>query len=301
MADTPKSPWCGAYLEHEAWGPVPLLGGGQKVLLGVNDQRRWIDIHAPHATEHHDVTDIAFRLAHKFPSGVVKAEVSNDGTILSTSKDLKDDRSWVPFYPPRTDFPVHLATVYRGDLTEVGRLGIRFDLATYSPKSGETKEVQFRYYWQVDSVDSWWNEANCVMRIPRHPNILAFDALVVENVGGVDRVVGFTTDHVSAEPFSKNMDQMFKLKHLKQLIDVSVPSNSSFITANMLMPSRLSTTSTSVSASSIVPYRHVTFPSIPRRITFGSSTSFGRQSWAGKDMMRFLDTTRDATTSSSWS
>jgi hypothetical protein len=298
MADTPKLPWYGAYHGNGLWDSVPLPGGGQRALLGVNDQRRCIDIHAPHATDHHHVVQIASRLAHKFSSGVVKAEVSNDGTILSTSKDLKDDRSRVPFYPPRTHFPEHLATVYRGDLTEVSRLGIMSDLVTYSSKSGETKEVQFLYYWEVGYVADWWNEANCVMRIPRHPNILAFDALVVENVGGVDRAVGFTTDHVSAEPFSKDMNQMFKLKHLKHLIDVSVPSNSSSITANMLMLSRLSTTSTSVSVSSTVTYWHITFPSIPRRITFGSSTSFGRQSWA---MMRSLDTTRDATTSSSWS
>jgi hypothetical protein len=79
------------------------------------------------------------------------------------------------------------------------------------------------------------------MRIPRHPNIVSFDALVIDKIGGVDRAVGFTTAHIPGDPLYLNMHRTFKLKYVEQLIDVSVPLHapSQCLT---LTPSRLLTT-----------------------------------------------------------
>ncbi len=59
------------------------------------------------------------------------------------------------------------------------------------------------------------------MRIPPHPNIVPLDALVVDSIDGVDRVVGFTTRYVPGFTLHENNTRVFKLKYLEQLISVS--------------------------------------------------------------------------------
>ncbi|KAK3322924.1 hypothetical protein B0H66DRAFT_602347 [Apodospora peruviana] len=56
------------------------------------------------------------------------------------------------------------------------------------------------------------------MRIPKHPNIVPFDALVVDKLDGVDRVVGFTTRFIPGGNLDENKTRVFKLKYLEQLI-----------------------------------------------------------------------------------
>ncbi|KAK4033095.1 hypothetical protein C8A01DRAFT_50259 [Parachaetomium inaequale] len=175
----------------------PLPDGRRRVLVFSYDQRRWL------------------------PAGTVKVDISGDGTILSTSADPKDDRVEVPFYPPRACFPSSVATARRSELTEVDRLNCDEDLVTYSPSPGETRKVVMRSYFKASAGPGWWHETNCIMRIPRHPNIVPFDALVIDTVGGVDRAVGFTTltARITEEPLSLNTGCVFKLKYLEQLID----------------------------------------------------------------------------------
>ncbi|KAK1762548.1 hypothetical protein QBC33DRAFT_614276 [Phialemonium atrogriseum] len=153
------------------------------------------------------------------PTDTVLLSISDDGAVLSSSSDALDDASSIPFYPSRTDFPPNLATVRRHDLTEVDRLGLQVDLTTYQPCRGKTRLVVFKYYIIKTNVAIFWHEANCVLRIPRHPNIVPFDALVVDAVEGNDKVVGFTTRYVPGGTFSENKDRIFKLKYLKQLIN----------------------------------------------------------------------------------
>jgi len=81
------------------------------------------------------------------------------------------------------------------------------------------RQVVFKYYITENDVVSWWHEANCVMRMPRHPNIVPFDSLVVDTVGSVDRVVGFTTHYIPGGTLSENKDRVFKPKYLEQLIN----------------------------------------------------------------------------------
>ncbi len=77
------------------------------------------------------------------PADVVLVKISNDGSLLSSSSDFKDDPSRIPFYPSRADFPPDTATVRRRDLTEVDRLGLQVDLTTYhaSPHEAARKVV----------------------------------------------------------------------------------------------------------------------------------------------------------------
>jgi hypothetical protein len=157
------------------------------------------------------------------PPDVAQVELDEQGVLVATSSNPLHDHSWIPFYPLRTEFPGHIATLRREDLTEVDRLGLQVDLVTYSPQSqpGETRQAVFKYYITDVSVVPWWHEVNCVMRIPPHPNIVPFDALVVESIDAVDRVVGFTTCYIAGYTLKENDTHIFKLKYLQQLINVS--------------------------------------------------------------------------------
>ncbi|KAH8902073.1 hypothetical protein BR93DRAFT_888108, partial [Coniochaeta sp. PMI_546] len=117
-----------------------------------------------------------------------------------------------------TNFPRHVPTVRRRDLTEIDRLGLQVDMVRYKPRQGETRKVVFKYNITEKNVSLFWHEVNCVMRMPTHPNIVPFDALVVDAVDGVDRVVGFTTVYIPGETLHVNKDRLFKLKYLEQLI-----------------------------------------------------------------------------------
>jgi len=55
------------------------------------------------------------------------------------------------------------------------------------------------------------------MRIPKHPNIVPFDALVLDTVNSDDKVVGFLMRHVPGGTLDVNKDRIFKLKYLEQL------------------------------------------------------------------------------------
>lgn len=56
------------------------------------------------------------------------------------------------------------------------------------------------------------------MRLPRHPNIVPFDRVVVDELEG--RVVGFTSTYVPGGNLEENKLRVFKLKWLQQLIQV---------------------------------------------------------------------------------
>jgi hypothetical protein len=202
--------------------PSPLRDGGESWLVYDWDQRRCVDVRFPKPVDKAFVLKAVDKFINTLPAGVVNADVSEDGSLASTYVVDSRNRFFIPFYPPRTDFPRRVPTVRRRDLTEVDRLGVQADLVTYSPRPGETRQVVFKYYWTHRNVAAWWHEANCVMRMPRHPNIVPFNALVVDTIDGIDRVVGFTTRYVPGETLDENKDRIFKLKYLEQLINVSI-------------------------------------------------------------------------------
>lgn len=194
--------------------------GGQEWVVWDWDQRRSIDVLISHEADEMFIYEALSKFIDTIPPDVAQVELDEQGALVSTSSNPRHNLSWVPFYPLRTDFPRWVATLRRKDLTEVDRLGLQVDLVTYSPQPGETRQAVFKYYISEASVALWWHEANCVMRIPPHPNIVPFDALVVDSVDAVDRVVGFTTRYVLVYILKENDTRVFKLKYLQQLINV---------------------------------------------------------------------------------
>lgn len=63
-----------------------------------------------------------------------------------------------------------------------------------------------------------WHEMSLWMRLPKHPNIVPFDKLVVDELEG--RFVGFTTTYIPGGTLEENKRRTFKLKWLHQLINV---------------------------------------------------------------------------------
>jgi len=233
---------------------VPFASGGWKWLIIDWDTRRVIDVWIPQGLDEDE--DFVFEAVEKFindlPLDVVQVSISKTGKLLSSSSELHHDSYYVPFYPRRTDFPRRVKTVRRSDLTEMDRLGVQVDLTTYEPAPGQTNKVVFKYYLTPNNVAGFWHEINCVMRMPKHANIVPFDALVVDKLDGVDRVVGFTTRYIPGGTLDENWKgRVFKLKYLEQLISVGFllpPTSHVQLPIQVLTKTRPSTTSTSASA-----------------------------------------------------
>ena len=177
---------------HSPMFPRALVSGERWVVWDW-DQRRPIDVLIPHEADEKFIYEALSKFIDTIPLDVARVELDEQGVLVSTSSNPHHAHSWIPFYPLRTEFPQHVATLRRQDLTEVDRLGRQVDLVTYSPQPGETRQAVFKYYISEASVAMWWHQANCAMRMPPHPNIVPFDALVVDSIDAVDRVVGFTT------------------------------------------------------------------------------------------------------------
>ncbi|KAK4034309.1 CBL-interacting serine/threonine-protein kinase 16 [Parachaetomium inaequale] len=183
------------------------------------DQRRTISVSTLEEKDEEFVFEALEELIDDLPENVVRIAVSNDFKLLSSSTDVRDDRTAIPFYPSLTDFPPQLPKVRRSQLSEIERLGVHADHTTYEPTPRETKHVVFKYYTNEGNVAMFWHEINCTLRIPHHPNIVPFDRLVVDSAtaGGAEMVVGFTTPFIAGGTVSDNVSRVFTLEHLEQL------------------------------------------------------------------------------------
>jgi hypothetical protein len=186
------------------------------------DQRRTITVYTSWKEEDESfIFEALEEHIDDIPADAVFIEISHEGgELLSHSPDIRDDPTMVPFYPSVTDFTQGLPRVRRSDLTEIDRMGLQVDLTTYESAPGRTKKVAFKYYTIPENVAMFWHELNCMIRIPKHPNIVPFDSLVVDTIDGDDKVVGFTTHFVPGGTVEDNIGRVFKLKYLKQLIKV---------------------------------------------------------------------------------
>ncbi|KAK3295269.1 uncharacterized protein B0H64DRAFT_394744 [Chaetomium fimeti] len=198
----------------QSWDPVH----GHYHAVTDWDQRRTIMVSTPEKEDDEEVIFEALEnLIDDIPADVVHIAVSRDLELLSSSTNYESDWTMIPFYPSPTDFPP-VPTVRRSQLTEIERLGLQADHTTYEPTPGETKHVVFKYYMNQGNVVMFWNEANCTLRIPRHPNIVPLDRLVVDSPGrGPEVVVGFTTPFIAGGTVSDNVSRVFTLNHLRQL------------------------------------------------------------------------------------
>ncbi|KAF8846420.1 hypothetical protein BDZ45DRAFT_756235 [Acephala macrosclerotiorum] len=186
------------------------------------DQRRTITVCTSWEEDDEDfIFEALAEHIDDLPADAVFIEISRDGgELLSYSSDGRDDPAMVTFYPSVADFTQELRRVRRSDLTEIDRLGLQVDLTTYESPPGQIKRVAFKYYSNPENIAMVWHELNCMIRIPKHPNIVPFDSLVVDTVDGDDKVVGFTTDFIPGGTVEDNVSRVFKLKYLKQLIKV---------------------------------------------------------------------------------
>jgi hypothetical protein len=197
------------------------LSGGTRLTVIDWDQRRTIAVVTTWVEEDNDVIFEALaEHIDNIPADAVSIKVSRDGELLSCCLNTDEDPTVIPFYPSAADFPQGLRKIRRSDLTEIDRLGVQADATTYESLSGQIRRVVFKYYTNRSNIAAFWHELNCVIRLPKHPNIVPFDCLVFDTFDGEDKVVGFTAPFIPGGTVLDNISRVFKLKYLKQLIEV---------------------------------------------------------------------------------
>ncbi|KAK7439755.1 hypothetical protein Landi51_11024 [Colletotrichum acutatum] len=152
--------------------------------------------------EQQESEDLAVEILKSFidtlPADVYAIKVSPQGNLISMSNDPEDDETSCVHYPPLEEIqrPEGIRTIIRSELKEINRLGPDTDLF----------------------IQRVWNELNLWMRLPRHPNIVPFDRLVVDELKG--RVVGFTSVYIPGGTLEDNQSRVFKLRWFEQLTNV---------------------------------------------------------------------------------
>ncbi|KAI1010914.1 hypothetical protein LB504_002301, partial [Fusarium proliferatum] len=144
--------------------------------------------------------------------------VSPNGEIISTYTDSKNDPTCCVHYPSLPDacLPEGVRTLRRDKLEELERLGPDADLVEYSPCiEGFAKKVVFKYYFLWQYAQMSWKEMNLWMRLPRHPNIVPFDRVVVDEFEG--RVVGFTSNYVPGRNLEENKSRLIEVVDILNL------------------------------------------------------------------------------------
>ncbi|KAJ0158776.1 hypothetical protein CTA2_10929 [Colletotrichum tanaceti] len=187
------------------------------------DQRRVI---AVTMDEEQDNEDLAIenldKHIDKLPPDAYAISISPDGSLVSVSSDPEDDETTSVYYPPleKLEPPEGIQTITRSDLEEIDRISPNVDLVSYQahPDAGDRKKVVFKYYFLVQFLHKLWHEMNLWMRLPKHPNIVPFDRLVLDELHG--HVVGFTSVYIPGGTLEDNRSRVFKLEWLEQLTRV---------------------------------------------------------------------------------
>lgn len=181
------------------------------------DQRRFIAVATAWQEEDEDFFfDALAEHIDDIPPDIVLIEVGEQGQLLHSTAALDEDRTKVPFYPSPSDYPSTLRRVQRKQLIELDRMGVQVDLCK-DTSTTEPTQVAYKYYINEGNIRITWDESNCLLHIPKHPNIVPFHSLVIDQVKGEDKVVGFTTPFIPGGTILDNISRPFKLKHLKQL------------------------------------------------------------------------------------
>jgi len=175
-------------------GPTKLFPDDEEVEIQVLD--RYIDLLSP--------------CAHSL-------EVDDQGLLISVSSDPKDDTTCVVNYPHYSDVPSlsDCHTVELSRLVEVDRLGPGVDLVQYSDETGHKKKVVFKYSIIFQRLRFTWSELHMLKTIPRHPNLVALDCIVVGDAEA--RIVGFTTGYIPGKTLDRDKGRVFRLAWLQQL------------------------------------------------------------------------------------
>lgn len=210
------------------WSPSGEIspGGPSQWYIFDTDQRRTIVVTMD---DEQDEEDLAIqhlkRHIDDLDSEVYEIHVSDDGDLLSTSSTPEDDRMQAVNYPLLSNFgnPESVKTVHRRDLRELDRVQPEVDIVAYTDPSREGNHQEtlvFKYICLPQSIEFRWDEMQISMRLPPHPNIVPLDRVVTEELQGRPVVLGFTTRFIPGGTVDENIYRVFKLKYLKQLLNV---------------------------------------------------------------------------------
>ncbi|ESZ92022.1 hypothetical protein SBOR_7588 [Sclerotinia borealis F-4128] len=163
------------------------------------------------------------RFADSLSPDIRAIEVDDDGIISGVSKDLKDDDT--PFIPhPPFSIVKSLAgcrTIKHSQLQELSRLRPGLDISSYKDKCQNSVKVAFKFnaWGKPQRLQRAWKEMNILKTLPSHPNIVPFDAVVLEDVES--RVIGFTTKYIPGGTLvNPNVPFRFEwIQQLTQLVD----------------------------------------------------------------------------------
>ncbi|EWY79867.1 hypothetical protein BFJ63_vAg18120 [Fusarium oxysporum f. sp. narcissi] len=202
-------------------GSIP-VGGPSTWHITDWDQRRVVSVTMDGEQDDESLAIEHFsRYSDQLSPDIYRIYISHTGEIISTYNDPKDDETCCIHYPSLQDtcLPEGVQIVRRDQLEELERLGPDVDLVAYPPcQDGSAKKVIFKYYFLWQYAQMSWKEMNLWMRLPRHPNIVPFDRVVVDELEG--RVVGFTNVYMPGGNLEENRSRAFKLEWLRQLIKV---------------------------------------------------------------------------------
>ncbi|KEY72987.1 hypothetical protein S7711_04655 [Stachybotrys chartarum IBT 7711] len=202
-------------------GDIP-VGGPSTWHITDWDQRRVISVimDGEQDDEGLAIEHLGRHIDHITPS-TYAIYVSPNGEIISKYSDAKHDQNYCVHYPFLHDVsvPDGIESIRRDKLEELERLGPDVDLVGYPPCAGTVaKKVVFKYYFLWHYAQRSWDEMNLWMRLPRHPNIVPFDRIVVDELQG--RVVGFTNEYFPGGTLEERKGCIFQLKWLHQLVQV---------------------------------------------------------------------------------
>lgn len=144
-----------------------------------------------------------------------------EGPITIITDPNEDQTFYVNHHPLSSlglSYPVK--TIYMSSLTELDRLGPDVDLVSYQAGArGGTATAAFKYWWLQNGMFRTWYELNYWVQLPRHPHIVPFDAVVLDDVRG--GIVGFTTRFVPGSTLKDTArTRTIRLKWLRQLLEV---------------------------------------------------------------------------------
>ncbi|KAI1775487.1 kinase-like domain-containing protein [Hypoxylon cercidicola] len=202
-------------------GDIP-IGGPSTWHVTDWDQRRMISVTMDGEQDDESIAiEYLSRYSDQLLPSIYRIYLSQSGEIISTHTDVKDDQTQCVHYPflHEVALPEGIQTIRRDELEELDRLGPDADLVAYPACSkGSAKKVVFKYYFLWQYAQMSWKEMNLWMRLPRHPNIVPFDRVVIDELEG--HMVGFTNDYISGGSLEENKPRVFKLKRLEQLVQV---------------------------------------------------------------------------------
>ncbi len=171
----------------------------------------------------HQATRVLRKYADSLPLDVVAIHVDKSGNeTLSTNPD--DDATEGSHYVPLAEFqrPAHVDVVLRSELIEIERFP-GADLVSYPSSSGGVKKAVFKYCaaGHPEVVQRMWAEANILMRLPPHPNLLPLQGLVLEERSRTG-IVGIMTPFIPGGTlkFPTDKSRVIKLKWMRQLMKV---------------------------------------------------------------------------------